>query len=184
MQAHLQSPKQVVETYRRMDANGERLTTSGWEKCNAFFLHPGLPPRERVIGVMAAEIIGEATVNGDKAEVWTEFDFLGKVYPTGRLSRALGGSPPVRGPVPSSSKYRLVLADQHSNSGPKEEAGEGVSRWKIEDFAPNSMVTVDVAIRYLERLRDKSDSQSVKKNADQSIRELTALQKGSQREAP
>ena len=170
-----QSPKEVVQAYRRMDANGERLTTSGWNKCSIFFLHPGLPPRDRVVGVMAGEIIGRATVNGDKAEVWTEFDFLGKVYPTGRFSRALGGSPPVRGPVPSSSRYRLILVDQHSNSDAKEEAGEGVSRWKIEDFASDSMVTVDVAIRYLERLRDKSENNDVKKNVGRSIAELMAL---------
>ena len=65
---------------------------------NAFFLHPTLPPRERVLGVMTGEVIGQATVNGDKAGVWTEFDFLGKVYPTGRFSRSLGGSPPVEAP--------------------------------------------------------------------------------------
>jgi hypothetical protein len=159
-----------------MDANSERLTTSGWKKCNVFFLHPGLPPRDRVIGVMAGEIVGEATVKGDKAEVWTEFDFLGKIYPTGRFSRSLGGSPPLKSPVPSSSKYRLILVDQHSNSGAGEAAGGGASRWKIEDFASDSMVTIDVAIRYLERLRDKSDNDDVKKNAERSIAELTALQ--------
>ena len=171
-----QSPKRVVATYRRVDANGERLTTSGWKKCNVFFLHPGFPPRDRVIGVMAGEIVGEATVKGDKAEVWTEFDFLGKVYPTGRFSRSLDGSPPVKGPVPSSSKYRLILVDQHSNSGAGEAAGGGASRWKIEDFASDSMVKVNVAIRYLERLRDKSDNDDVKKNAERSIAELMALQ--------
>ena len=47
---------------------------------------------------MTGEVIGQATVNGDKAEVWTEFDLLGKVYPTSRFSRSLGGSPPVEAP--------------------------------------------------------------------------------------
>jgi hypothetical protein len=145
-----------------MDANGERLTASGWKKGNAFFLHPAPPPSDRVLGVMAAgEIIGEATVNGDKAEVWTEFDFLGKIYPTGRFSRSLGGSPPVEGPLPSASKYRLALTEKE---------------WKIEDFQPNSMVTVAVAIHYLERLRDTTDKDDVKKNVGRSLAELMALQ--------
>lgn len=156
------SPKQVVQAYRNMDANGERLTASGWKKGNVFFLHPGSPPSDRVLGVMAAgEIIGSATVDGNKAEVWTEFDFLGKVYPTGRFSRSLGGSPQVMGPLPSQREYRLT----HTGT-----------QWKIDDFEPNSMVTVAIAVHYLERLRDTTDKNDVKKNAERSIAELTALQ--------
>ena len=169
-QAPIQSPKQVVEAYRRMDANGERLTMSGWKKASVFFLHPGPAPREKVLGVMAGETIGEATVNGEKAEVWTEFDFLGKVYSDGRFSRSLGGSPPTSGPLSSSRKYKLVLAAQSND--PRTEDGP---RWKIEDFEPNPTVTLDVAIHYLEGLRDKSDSQSVKENAEKSIAELRAF---------
>jgi hypothetical protein len=109
------------------------------------------------------EIIGEATVNGDRAEVWTEFDLLGKVYPTGRFSRSLGGSPPVKGPLPSAAKYRLTLSG---------------AQWKIDDFQADSMVTVAVAIQYLERLRDRTDRDDVKKNVGRSIAELTALRNG------
>ena len=157
-----QSPKQVVQAYRNMDEHGERLTASGWKKGNEFFLHPAPPPTVRVLGVMAAgEIIGEATINGDKAEVWTEFDFLGKVYPTGRFSRSLGGSPPVKGPLPSRQKYRLTLTG---------------TQWKIDDFEANAKVTAAVAIHYLERLRDTTDQDDVKKNAERSIAELMAFQ--------
>jgi hypothetical protein len=176
MQTPLRSPKEVVEAYRGMDAKGGCLTPSGWQKCNVFFLHPGLPPRERILGVMTGEIVGQATINGDKGEVWTEFDLLGKVYPTGRFSRSLGGSPPLKGPLPSARKYSLVLTAQGT-----EPHAEGGPQWKIADFEPNSTVSVDVAIHYLERLRDKSDSQSVKKNAEQSIGELTALRNKQQR---
>jgi hypothetical protein len=160
-----------------MDANGERLTANGWKKGNAFFLNPGPQPHDRILGVMTGEIVGEPTVKGDKAEVWTEFDFVGKVYPNGRFSRSVGGSPPLKGPVPSGRKYGLVLSDQHPKLVPGHEAEQGASEWKIEDFEPNSMVTVDVAIRYLEQLRDKTDRDNVKKNADRSISELTALQR-------
>jgi hypothetical protein len=172
-----QSPKDVVKAYRSMDANGERLTTDGWKKGNAFFLHPGPPPHDRVLGVMTGEIVGEPTVKGDKADVWTEFDFVGKVYPNGRFSRSVGGSPPLKGPVASGRKYSLVLSDQHPKLGTGHETAQGAPEWKIEDFEPNPMVTMDVAIRYLERLRDRTGSDDVKKNADRSISELTALRR-------
>jgi hypothetical protein len=158
------SPKEVVEAYRKMDANGGRLTTAGWKKGNTFFLNPGPPPHDRVLGVMTGEVVGEAKVTGIRAEVWTDFDFLGKVYPTGRFSRSLGGSPPVKAPLPSGSKYSLILVDQHS--GPSSQA------WKIEDFSFNSLVTIDAAIRYLERLRDETRRDDIKRNAERSIAQL------------
>jgi hypothetical protein len=162
-----QSPREVVLAYRRMDADGMRLTPSGWNKGNSFFLHPAPPPHDRVLGVIATgENIGEATVNGDRAEVWTEFDFIGNVYPDGRFSRSIEASPPVRGPVSSRRKYVLVHAG----------AARGASEWKIEDFEPNPMVSVHVAIQYLERLRDATDKDDIRKNANRSISELSALQ--------
>ncbi len=126
------------------------------------------------MGVMRGEFIGEAKTTGDRAEVWTEFDFVGKVYPTGRFSRLLGGSPPIKGPAASGRKYSLVLTDQHSHPGAKPTTG-GISEWKIEDFEPNSMVTMDVAIRYLERLRDETRRDDIKKNTGRSIAQLRAL---------
>jgi hypothetical protein len=51
-----------------MDANGERLTTAGWKKGNTFFLNPGPPPYDPVLGVMKGEIVGKAKVTGTKAE--------------------------------------------------------------------------------------------------------------------
>ncbi len=153
--APLQSPKQVVEAYRRMDANGERLTTTGWKKGNTFFLNPGPRPHDRVLGVMTGEFVGEAKVTGARAEVWTEFDFLGKVYPTGQFSQSLGGSPPANGPLPSRSRYGLLLVDQHSDSGSQ--------AWKIEDFSSNSLVTIDAAICYLERLRHETSRDDIKR---------------------
>lgn len=123
---------------------------------------------------MTGEIIGEATVKGDKAEVWTDFNFIGKIYPTGKFSRSLGGSPPVKGPLSSTRKYTLTLTGQHFGATAQQNKGP---QWKIDEFEPNSMVTVDVAIHYLEQLRNKSNSQSFKKNAEQAIRELSALRK-------
>lgn len=163
-----QSPKQVVEAYRRMDANGERLTTAGWKKGNTFFLNPGPPSRDRGLGVMTGEVVGEAKVSGTRAEVWTDFDYLGKVCPTGRFSRSLGGSPPVKGPIPSRRRYSLVLIGSQATA-------EGSSEWRIEDFEPNSMVTMDVAIRYLQRLRHETRRDDIRKNAERSIAQLRAL---------
>jgi|HubBroStandDraft_1064217.scaffolds.fasta_scaffold09893_4 hypothetical protein len=170
----VQSPKEVVEAYRRMDANGERLRADGWKKGNAFFLNPGSPPRARVVGVMTGEVVGQAKVDGINAEVWTEFDFVGKVDPTGRFSRP-GGSPTLKGPIASRRKYSLVLTAQHVYPDAKGQTTSGASEWKIKDFEPNSMVTVEVAIRYLERLRDKTSRDEIKRNAERSIKELNAF---------
>ena len=89
---------------------------------------------------MTGEVVGEAKVTGTRAEVWTDFDFVGKVDPTGRFSRSLDGSPPVRGPIASRRKYSLSLTNQHSRPGSQaighqaiQEAGIGPSQVRAVD---------------------------------------------------
>jgi hypothetical protein len=72
-------------------------------------------------------------------------------------------------------EYSLVLTDQRHGPDAKGKVAIVDSEWKIKDFEPDSMVTVDAAIRYLQGLRNKTDRDDVKKNAERAIAELTTL---------
>ncbi len=118
----------VVEAYRRMDANGERLTESGWFHASGFFVRPGLRPRHSVVGVMESESIEVrpvATGNTVKVHVGrcahAQIDASGRftfrvlpylLDPFGDLRKP--EQPQIHGPhAPLGMVYNLVLTDTH-----------------------------------------------------------------------
>ena len=54
------TPKGVLEAYRRMDAQGERLTVSGWHRGFKFFIKPARRPADNVIGVIDGERVRQS----------------------------------------------------------------------------------------------------------------------------
>jgi hypothetical protein len=87
-------------------------------------------------------------------------------------------APGISGPAPLGRPYDLVLTDTHWEFGPQGEGlreVKGSPEWRIETFEFEPWVTVEVAIRYLTRLRDESSSGMMKSNADKSIAILRRL---------
>jgi hypothetical protein len=65
-----------------------------------------------------------------------------------------------------------VLADTHWEFGPgRKELREikGPPEWRLGHFEPEPWVTVDVAIRYLQKLKAETRSEAIKRNAERSI---------------
>ena len=87
-------------------------------------------------------------------------------------------TPQATGSVATERVYDLVLTDTHREFGPRGEGHrevKGLPEWRIETFEFQPWVTIKVAIRYLEQLRDESSSEIIKKNADKSIATLRRL---------
>lgn len=190
--APARSPAQVLGEYRKIDAEGGRLTDGGWYQASRFFVEPGRPPIRYVVAVMEGEVSDGGRVSGNRARVSYRCSAIGQIDSSGRFTSLVAphlidpsgrplkdsGAPPVRGPAPLLRVYDLVLTDTHWEFGPgREELREvkGAPEWRIETFEAEPWVTIDAAIRYLTRLREESSSASVKANADKSIATLRRI---------
>lgn len=171
-----QSVKAVLQRYRKMDADGERLTPRGWYKASAFFIKPSPPPQHYVVTVMPGEIVGKPLVTGNRAEVWVEYYAEGRIDSSARFERTL--APTLKGPIPSRQQYYLLLTDSHWEFGRNGEATKevkGPPEWRIETFESEPRIMIETAIRYLTQLRNKSSDPVIRKNAARSIAALRRL---------
>lgn len=182
------SPNEVLKAYRQMDAKGERLTASGWYRASKFFVKPARPPQHKVLAVMDDEMV-DATVltKGNRAEIQVLCSAVGQVDSLGRFTFVVlpnlidsSGRPVIlpateamRGPnAPLTRVYDLVRTDTQWEFGPKGDGPhmvKGTPKWRIETFEFEPWVTIEVAIRYLGELRERSTSEVVRNNAEKSI---------------
>src|SRR5215510_9492283 len=193
--ASIKSPKEVLQAYRKMDAEGERLTASGWYRASKFFVKPGRRPQYRAIAVMWGEDdpYTRGPVTGNSADLWVPCSVVGQIDSAGSFTYVVApslidssgrplkraGTPEMHGPtVPLERGYDLVLTDTHWEFGP---GGEGLREvkgppeWRIATFEYQPWITIQAAIRYLARLRDESSSEKMKSDADKSIAILQHL---------
>lgn len=192
-------PKEVLEEYRAMDSNGERLTNDGWYGASKFFVKPARRPTNSAIAVVGGERVDSPNPwfkGGDnRVEISVICDAVGQIDSTGRFTFVVApslidyrtgqprmpepGAQQMTGPhAPLIRSYTLVLTDTHWEFGPNREGPKevrGPLAWRIETFAYQPWVNVEAAIRYLTRLRDESSSEIVKSNADKSIATLKSL---------
>ncbi len=180
------SAKQAVELFRKMDSNGERLTTEGWLKVSALFVRPDLLPRERTLLVVTGETVGQEVVTGNRADVWTECTEWGTIDAMARFSRVIGSSGPIKpgepveGPLNMRQHYKLVFIDSYweltrdgGSLSLKEVKGDPA--WRIESFDPGRLVAMETAIRYLTTLSSKSSNPVIRKNAEESVAAIQGL---------
>ena len=176
------SPREVVEAYRKMDRQGERLTSSGWYSASKFFVKPIGPPKHHVMGVMFGEEIYDVRIKGSLAEVSLRRSALGQIDSKARFTSVVApyllgpplekGMPEIHGLTAVDPTYQLVFTDTYWEFAPNREGPrevKGSPQWRLEYFEPQPWVTVDVAIRYLTKLRDESMNEVIKNNADKSI---------------
>ena len=86
---------------------------------------------------------------------------------------------PFHGPMQIDTVYQLRLTDTYRTFGPQGEPREtkGPKQWRLEYFEPEPWVNFDVAIRYLTKLRDESESTFIRANAANSIATLEPLRR-------
>lgn len=189
------SPKEVLEAYRKLDAEGGRLSAGGWYKASEFFVKPARPPQQYVLLVVRGERMWDRpmSVGGeDRVRIDVDCDALGQIDSLGRFTSLVGPSlidpsgrpvlrpkPPfVRGPASLAMVYYLVLSDTYwefglNQEGPREV--KGPPEWRIETFGYEPTVTIETAIRYLTKLLEESNSEVTRKNANKSIAMLRQL---------
>lgn len=180
------NPENVVLDFRRMDGKGERLTVDGWYAAAKFFLKPLHRPRQYPFGVIMGEAFEYTQVRGNKAEVNIRQTLLGQVDSSGRFTSVVApqlminpggkgwerGVPNLHGPFLALHTYGVVFTDTHWEFGPKGQDPrevKGPPEWRLEYFEVQPWVTKDVAISYLTRLREESNSDSKRRTLERSI---------------
>ncbi len=184
------SSLEVVQAFRKMDSAGGRLTDSGWYKASPFFVKPSKLLGQPTIMVIAQkEGIYQNTYFKDgpnKQQIDVDCGALGQIDAAGRFTFVISPSlidpeglpfnklePPfMHGPFRFIDHYVMVLTDTQWEFDPNEKKLKeikGSPEWRIETFRFQPWVTMDVAIRYLTKLRDETSSATIKRNASQSI---------------
>jgi len=164
-----ESPTAVIDRYRKSDLKGMRLTAGGWRKMSQeFFLDPDLRVKRTRIEVTYGErVTDERALAKERSEVWIVYDYLGYLDSAGRFQQRFDDLE-LGQPMPITRPYVLVRRRRSTDTS-------GPSEWRIETFEPNPRVTIDVAIAYLTRMRDKATSASIRGNATKSLALLKKL---------
>lgn len=168
----INSPKQVVEEFWKLETEGGRLTAKGWYKAGVFFVRPGPAPRKKTIAITSGKhkcSVDERWVRGNHAEI------ANQCFDLGRIDNSLRYTPPDSLAYKINLVYRLTLTDKHWEIGPDgvtETEVSGPLAWRIENPEPVLWLTVGAAARYVREQRDKTSDPAIKKNADQTLAAL------------
>ncbi len=132
-----QSPRDVLEQFCELDAQGKQLSVEGWNEIARLFVTPTSPKRDRVI-VVKDFVVSRPAMDKNKAGFYVEYVQLGRIDSSlAKLSRL----PPIK----VRANFELVSSDNTINNGAIRTAGR--NQWRIEGTPAEPHLTVDSAIR-------------------------------------
>ncbi|MGA8014250.1 MAG: hypothetical protein WB949_17595 [Candidatus Acidiferrales bacterium] len=164
------SPGDVVTKLWKSAADGNLLSVEGWKSTSGFFIHPSPPLEMKSFLVVSNDwSVGPVVAKADKAEVDVNYITAGKI------AASLRYLPPPKTPyMKTGIAYHVVSAPPYdSTNGSEEKTGSAV--WKIDDPRGPPWTTIDGAIRYVTKMRDRSQDPVIRKNADETLAKLAKL---------
>jgi hypothetical protein len=164
-------PGKIIEQYLQMAAEGDLLTSKGWNRVNALFSTPNPEPKDNTVFVTTTHYsVTERWIKNNQAEVQDAWwDPVGSFDSTLRYT-----------PAPNSQSegnigiYHLTLIarrPERRTDGVAHEATDA-PQWRIEGPLTRRWTTVEAAIRYVSLMRDNSDDPLVKQNAEKTLEAL------------
>lgn len=169
------SPKDVLERFCTLDANGKQLNGDEKGKINRLFIQPDDSPAEKAIVIKDLVILNSSTLN-DTTEFDVEYVYLGQLdLLSGTFSRLPSTYPP--GPVKVRIAFNLIRSAVNSKTDSDETNKEkrGGSEWRIQGAPPQPRITVETAMRYVRSLQEKSLNGSTRKNTERTLIVLKRL---------
>jgi hypothetical protein len=170
----LKPTESLVRRYEKLIAAGDILTPAGWKRASQLFEKSNpYPPSGEIYVVSTGGAVGEDWVKGDRAQVETKWD---DNY--GTIDSALRYKPPSpSGRIAMVQMFSLVLTHaQPDGSVNSTSATESpATEWKFEGDLHIRSATIYAAIKYVERMRDRSTDPAIRENADRTIAALKRL---------
>jgi len=175
------SPLGVARRFVRLES---KLAPDQWGQLADFFAQTPKAKRNKVYIV---DVIGIGIeTKGSSSHVTISTNSLGELDSSLRLS----DYPPMRLSlnVPSTSacygddyfEFNLLLSGKQrvvTQNGAADQF-EGPAAWRVDDTSFEPLITLDTAIRYVSRMREKANDPAVKKNATRSLRILECYKQG------
>jgi hypothetical protein len=152
------SPRDVLQRFCELDANGKQLEDQGSGEIAALFIRQGDHRPEKIV-VIRDFVVSQPSSTDKKAEFYVEYIYLGQID----LSRLQFSRSPDFPPGPSKVRSTFALV---SASAPE---------WRIEGSPPEPHLTVSAAISYIKQMRDKTTDVAVRKNAGKTLVALNRL---------
>jgi hypothetical protein len=163
-------PKQVVEHFCQLDAQGKQLTPDGWREIMGLLAYPN-PRRQQRIFVVKDFVVSEPLISGSNADVYVDYIKVGEIDPVWEDFSPLPA-------LKMRATFHLILTDQRpgmGRMGPRGPASTSTG-WRIEGPPPEPHLTVEGAIWYMINVRNTAQNQIIKKNADMTITSLGGTQ--------
>jgi hypothetical protein len=164
---HEASTELLIKRYEELATDGSLLTPDGWARASKLFERSDAYPADgEILLISAPAIIGETERNGDRAKVQTKWgDYFGKIDSLLRYNPSSARGAILFG----SDSFSLVLV--HRRPGATGDSGS----WLVEGPLRTRSADIPHAIRYVERMRDRSNDPMIRRNADKTITALTPL---------
>lgn len=168
-----QSPKELVERYWRLETNGERLTTQGWNKLDVLRVRPSPPAQKKVIIVVSPDFsVWDPMFDGSKATVNVGLRIFGEISPDMRFTKNSTTA------IKEGRLFTLARTSKHWEVGPDGKSLHevtGPSEWRIDELGGKIWLNVRTATTYVVDKRGKTNDPVVKKNADGTLAILKRL---------
>jgi hypothetical protein len=169
-----ESPKQVVERFCKMAAEGMGLSPEHWDEFNEITVYPAAWSTSGGMTVIRGYTVGDAVEHGDSAEVSVEYAVWGNVDLSSFLFLRTEGLVPDE-PVKRNALLTLKLSDKVGQSSA---ATKAPLRWRLAYSISGGSVSVDTAIRYVSEMRGKLHDPVLKYNAERTLVALRAISAG------
>ena len=167
--AQTPSPRDVVERFCKLDAQGEQLSPAGWNKLAALFVNPGA---RRIDGVM---VIRDCVVGRPHPEEGRVV-FGVACTPLGEIDSAEARFSPIPPEVKVKGGFS-VIKQPGRGSAESSRPNEELAEWRIEGPMPGPRLSVDAAIRYVAELRRNASNDTIGKNAEKALASLKRYRK-------
>lgn len=161
------APRELLNRYCEADSEGKQFSPEGWKELSSLFVEDGIPKHDRII-VIKDFVVSNPLPKGDGQQFYVEYVYLGQIKVSDLRFSSLG-SPFPTSPVKVRAEFEVVPIANSTDLSQSSTAG-----WRIKGAPPEPHMTVEAAIKYVERLRDQNTNQMARQNA---TRTLTALRR-------
>ena len=170
-----QSPKEVVERFCELDAQGKLLSPQGSRETASFFVSPYQWSKDRTIVIVSDYLVSSYNTHRNRSGVTVDYRRWGNLDSSLSFTREEGAIP--NNPIQDREYYELVFTNRHNELRENElkAVAEGPPSWRIEVSPSGPRVNINSLINYLSNIHDQLSEVVLKENADKSLIALERL---------
>ena len=173
--AQQSSPKEIVEHFCKLDAEGNQLSSESQKELSAFLYDQKPWAQHPEITVVKEYVVRAQDIRGDTAQIVVEYSVWGQLDSFLRFARLTG--PSENHPIQIREYISMIRADKHLELGTdgRWQEVQDVPQWRIKTIPSSPHVTVGAAMRYVQEMGYRSIGPIIKRNAQAAFAELSGL---------